>query len=411
MIVNNYINWNLIKYASVLSFLIVFNYLLWSFNSWQIIKFINFFLLLGTFIFFFISKKFNDYWYLRIIILLLLIICLGTPTVSADARLLYLFSGKILFYESNLYLFLDNFNLPADNFFDVVNSRPKLPATLSATFAQIVGYWNEIFPKSTNVIIIFPPIIFLISFFKDKVLIMLWLFLMLFFSGKLFIMGMMEGIIAIYFISSILITYKISITKVQSEKKLLYFVMFLFFTTLSLCKNEGTIMILVIILSSIFINFIYEKKINFNFLFIALISLIPILYWKYIIISNNIKFEYLQSGDAIERILERLTNTEDLFVILFFLVTNEKLVLSLIIFIFFVLRYFNKNKKLIFFVSTNFLLYFSVIIIGFFATPRDLLAQLEASSSRTFIPLVLMLIYFSIFLTKNDYFFKVNKSS
>ncbi len=91
--------------------------------------------------------------------------------------------------------------------------------------------------------------------------------------------------------------------------------------------------------------------------------------------------------------------------------TNEKLVLSLIIFIFFVLRYFNKNKKLIFFVSTNFLLYFSVIIIGFFATPRDLLAQLEASSSRTFIPLVLMLIYFSIFLTKNDYFFKVNKSS
>ncbi len=318
MIVNNYINWNLIKYASVLSFLIIFNYLLWSFNSWQIIKFINFFLLLGTFIFFFISKKFNDYWYLKIIILLLLIICLGTPTISADARLLYLFSGKILFYESNLYSFLDNFNLPAHNFFDIVNSRPKLPATLSATFAQIVGYWNEIFPKSTNVIIIFPPIIFLISFFKDKVLIMLWLFLMLFFSGKLFIMGMMEGIIAIYFISSILITYKISITKVQSEKKLLYFVMFLFFTTLSLCKNEGTIMILVIILSSIFINFIYEKKINFNFLFIALISLIPILYWKYIIISNNIKFEYLQSGDSIGRILERLTNTEDLFVILFF---------------------------------------------------------------------------------------------
>ena len=229
MIVNNYINWNLIRYASVLSFLIFFNYLLWSVNSWQIIKFINFFILFGTFIFFFISKKFNDYWYLKIIILLLLLICLGTPTISADARLLYLFSGKILFYESNLYSFLDNFNLPADNFFDIVNSRPKLAATLSATFAQIVGYWNEIFPKSTNVIIIFPPIIFLISFFKDKVLIMLWLFLMLFFSGKLFIMGMMEGILAIYFISSILITYKISITKVQSEKKLLYFVMFLFF--------------------------------------------------------------------------------------------------------------------------------------------------------------------------------------
>ena len=130
-----------------------------------------------------------------------------------------------------------------------------------------------------------------------------------------------------------------------------------------------------------------------------------------IIASNNIKFEYLQSGDTISRILERLTNTEDLFIILFFLVTNEKLVLSLIIFIFFVLRYFNNNKKLIFFVSTNFLLYFFAIIIGFFATPRDVLVQLEASSSRTFIPLVFMLIYFSIFMAKDDHFFNINKSS
>ena len=103
---------------------------------------------------------------------------------------------------------------------DTVFSRPKLAATLSATFAQLLGFWNDIFPKSTNVIIIFSPIIFLISFFKDKVLILLWLFLMLFFSGKLSINGLMDGMLALYFVASVLIVHKISITKTEREKKL-----------------------------------------------------------------------------------------------------------------------------------------------------------------------------------------------
>ena len=221
---NNYINWSLIKYATALSLLILFNYFLWSINSWQIIKFINLFIIFFTLIYFFVSSEFKDYWYLKVIILLLIIICLGTPTTSIDSWFVYLFSGKVLFYESNLYV-----NYLDDNFLNV-NNRPKLPAALSATFAQLLGYWNEIFPKSTNVIIIFPPIIFLISFFKEKILILLWLFLMLFFSGKLFINGMMDGIISLYFVSSVLITYEISITKLQYDKKLLYFFQYVLIT-------------------------------------------------------------------------------------------------------------------------------------------------------------------------------------
>ena len=96
---NNYTNWNLIKYSAVLSSLILCNYFLWSINSWQFIKYINFMLLFITFIYFFVSKKYNDYWYLKIIIALLLLISLGTPTIPYDARYIYLFSGKILFYE------------------------------------------------------------------------------------------------------------------------------------------------------------------------------------------------------------------------------------------------------------------------------------------------------------------------
>ena len=245
MNVNSYKDLNLIKYTAALSFLIFFNYFLWSINSWEIVKSINFLLLLSVFFYFFISKKYNDYWFLKIIIILLLLICLGSPTTAWDARSIYLFSAKRLFYESNLYIFFDNY------FAVGMNAFPKLPATLSATFAQLIGFWNEIFPKSTNVIVILPPILFLISFFKKKLLMLIWLFLMLLFSGKLLISGLMDGIIALYFVGSILAVYQISCTKNEGEKKIFYLILFLFFTILSLCKNEGAVFVLVILFSVI----------------------------------------------------------------------------------------------------------------------------------------------------------------
>ena len=108
MNVKNNINWDLIKYSAVISSFIFFNYLLWALNTITFIKMINFFILVIIFIFFFISKKYNHLWYLKIVILLLLLISLGIPTIANDSRQIYLFSGKILFYESNFYNFLEH---------------------------------------------------------------------------------------------------------------------------------------------------------------------------------------------------------------------------------------------------------------------------------------------------------------
>jgi len=395
MNVNNYNDLNLIKYAAVLSFFIFFNYFLWSVNSWEIIKSINFIFLLFVFFYFFISKKYNDYWFLKIIIILLLIISLGSPTISWDARSIYLFSAKRLFYESNLYVFLDNY------FAVGMNAFPKLPATLSATFAQLVGSWNEIFPKSTNIIIIFPPILFLISSFKNKLFVLIWLFLMLLFSGKLFVNGLMDGIVAMYFAASVLIVYKILSQKHEEESKIFYLILFLFFAILSLSKNEGIIIVLVILFSGTLISITYEKKINYKLWLITFISLMPVLFWKYLIIKNNIITEFIQY-DPINRMVSRATNTEDVFNIIMYIIKNEKLVFSLIIFTLFAYKKFEINKKLIFFVLMNFLLYFSILIGSFLLTPKDLLWQLAASSTRIYIPIVLLLTYFSIFLAEKN---------
>ena len=399
MNVSSYTNWNLIKYSLATGSLILVNYFLWSINIWQIFKYINFIFLITIIFNFFISKKFNEYWYLKIIILFLFIISLGSPTLSIDSRYIYLFSAKIFFYESNIYSFLNN------HLSEIATTRPKLAATLSATFAQLIGFWNEVFPKSSNIIVIFPPIIFLVSFFKNKIFIILWLFVMLFFSGKLFVNGSLDGIISLYYVSCILISYKLLNAKKIREQNILYFLLFLFFSILALTKNEGSVMVLIISFVTILINFLYYKKINFKFIFITLISLVPFFMWKYMVFTNSLDFTIIayDTGNPINRFMDRVSNFDVLFLVLSYLIENDKLILSLILFIFVSYKFFINNKKLIFFISINFLLYFLALIFAFLIHPFDVDYALQASSTRVFIPLVLMLSYFSIFIIKNKY--------
>ncbi len=410
MSANNFINLNLIKYSAILSFLIFFNYFLWTIDSPPIIRFINFAIISFAIIYFFISKNFNNFWYLKIIIFLLFLICLGTPTIPIDSRTLFLFPAKMLFYESDLYFRLENYFYPINhlghNFLDTVYSRPKLAVTLSATFAQIIGLWNDIFPRATNIIIILPPIIFLISFFKDKIFIILWLFLMLFFSGKLFINGLMDGILSLYFISSLLVVYLIQTNTYETQKKLLYFIMLIFLAILSLSKHEGAVIVLAILLSSIFVGFYYDKKVDYKILIITIISLLPIIFWRYVFLISDSKMEFLDYGNPINRFFARLTNPDDLLTLFSFLINNDKFIISLFTFVFVAFKYFKNNKRLIVFISINFLFYFSALLAAILLSTHTVLEQLEQSSARIFIPLVLMLVYFSIFIVKNNYSFE-----
>jgi len=358
---NNYINESLIKYSIILGFSILLNYFLWAANAWQLLKHINFIFLLLTFLFFFTPIKFNNYWQLKVIISLLLIICLGSPTTPVDSRVLFLFSSKILFYESDLYFRLNSGNESINYFTDIVYSKPKLAIALSATFSQLLGYWNEIYPKSTSIIIILPPIVFLVSFFRDKIFILLWIFLMLFFSGKYFINGLMDGIIALYFVASILVSYKIIESSDDVSKLLLYLCLFIFFSILSLSKNEGGVMVLVIFLSSFVTDILYRKNINLKLFFTTFVALIPISLWKYMFINKNIKMEFLQSGDPLNKLIDRITDPDNLLNIIYSLSVNEKLLISVFIFSIVAYKYFNNSKKLILLILFNFLLYFSTL--------------------------------------------------
>ena len=160
-------------------------------------------------------------------------------------------------------------------------------------------------------------------------------------------------------------------------------------------------MIMTILVSSVLLSLCYRKKINFFYILNILISFLPILIWKIIVKSQNIKFEWVQSGDVFGRVIERITNIEDLSNIFTFILNNEKLIISLFFFILTCAFSFKKNRKLIIFTSLNFLIYFFLIILGLLVSPHDLLVQLEASFVRTFVPLILLLCYSSLLLIKN----------
>ena len=391
MNVNSYKDLKLIKYSAVLSFFIFFNYVLWSINAPEIVRSINFAIIILIFFNFFISTSYNEYWYVKITIFLLLLASLGAPTITWDGRSIYLFAAKRLFFESNIYIFFDNY------FPDGMNSFPKLPATLSASFAQLLGTWNEIFPKTTNIVIILPPILFLLSFLKEKIFKIIAFSLLLFFSGKLWVNGLMDGIIALYFVASAMAIYQITLIKNENENKIFYLMLFLFFSILSLCKNEGMVIVFVIIFSTTAINLFYEKKINYKLWLVTLVSLIPIFFWKYLVIKNNIITEFVQY-DPLDRVFHRVTNPNDIWNIILYIVKNEKLIISLALFIFCSYKKININNRLILFISLNFLLYFLILIGSFLLTPKDLLWQLSASSTRIYISLILLLSYFSILL-------------
>ena len=99
----------------------------------------------------------------------------------------------------------------------------------------------------------------------------------------------------------------------------------------------------------------------------------------------------------------RTYDSDNLINIISFLSVNEKLLISLFIFAIVAYKYFNNSKKLILFILFNFLLYFAILIVAILLTPHTVLIQLEQSSTRIFIPLILMFSYFSVFLIQRQF--------
>lgn len=375
------------KISIALLLLILNNYLLQSiglFNIFLKINLIFFFFLIGYFYF----KYLTNNLILKIYFVLILLISLGTPAEGWDLRSLYLFHAKRIFFDNSIYSVVDNYAKFSHN------DYPLLVQSLTASFALLVGYWHEIFPKTAYAFMYLPPLIFLSTYLNYKKYI-IFLSLIIFFLGNhIFNIGA-DGVLAAYFITSAYCFF-IIFFKDENDKRL-NFITLLFCIILSLIKNEGLVLLGLIFFSTLIIK-IFEKnlvntskKISF-----FLISFVPIIAWKIYCYSNGVSNTDFSFSLLSENFIGRAIQIESYELFLnYFILSNEKSLIA--ISVFFTSLYLNFNKKLFYFTIILFLSYLLILVLVYFSTPYDLTYHLETSAHRILKSLTLLLSFFALY--------------
>ena len=343
-----------------------------------------------TVFFIFCLKYYKSNFSLKLYFFLILIICIGSPAINWDLRSIYLFHAKRIFFDGSIFTVADNYATFSNN------DYPPLLSTFSASFSFLLGFWNENFSKMSFVFIYLPPLIFLSSYFNNKKYLVL-LSVIIFFIGQYLYNGGADGILSIYFITCAFCFYQIFI-KENSEiiDTRFYLITLLFCTCLSLIKNEGLALLLIIFVTTVLCN-IFQKSIHQNLkkIFTLSICFTPMLLWKYFCYKNNIENLFLNLN-SLDIIFSRLYDLENYILFFdYFFISNEKFMISLAIFL--ISFYINFNKKLFYFSTILFISYLVVILLVHFSSPLDLKFQLHTTSFRIVKTFTLLLSFFGLY--------------
>jgi len=382
------------KIVLALSFLILNNYLLLSLSFPSLIIKINFIIFLITILTFYL-KNFLDNQILKIFFLIVILISLGTPLYEWDPRSIWLFHAKRIFYDNSIFSIIDNYAEFSHN------DYPTLVPALSASLASLIGHWNEVFPKLSFSFMYLPALILTLTLFK-KTHYLIFLSIVLFIIGKYLFNGWADGLLAIYFGLSSFLMYVIFLDEKNIYKnKLLYlFITFSFFVSLTLIKNEGIALLVILFISTLLIK-TFRKELKKDFLKILLLSFafLPIIFWKYFCYSNGIGYNDYINVDILSNLLPRLYNIDNYLLISYFLFLNEKFLICLI---FFLISFWAKwDVKMFSFVSITLLIYISILFFIFLSTPYDFYWQLNSTATRVIKSLSFLLAFFGLYNLKN----------
>jgi hypothetical protein len=379
------------KIALVLSFLILSNYLFLSLNFSIILIKINFIIFLFTILVFYF-KNFLVNPFLKIFFLCIIFISLGTATFEWDARSIWLFHAKVMFYEDSVFSLGDNYKFSHIEY-------PNLAPAFASALAILVGHWNEVFPKISFSLMFLPPLILIFTFFKD-VRYLIFLSIVFFTVGKFLFNGWADGLVAIYFGISAFLMYLLFITdsNFYKNRPIFHMLAFCFFVSLTLIKNEGIALLFVIFFTTFLINLSKLRlKKDISKFFLLSISFLPIIIWKFFCYSKGIGDDYI-STNILLNLLPRLEDLNNYKTISYFLFLNEKFLFALI---FFLVSFWIKfDKELFSFIFIITLMYILILFIIYLSTPYDFQFQLDSSAARVIRSLSFLLAFFALYNIK-----------
>jgi hypothetical protein len=348
---------------------------------------INFLIFIFFSIFYFL--KFKENKILFIFIIILLVVALGTPTTSWDARSIWLLKAKIIFYDQSIL----SINANSPGFSN--NSYPIIASAFAASFVNIIGHWNEIFPKAAFTLMFIPPLILINKFIHNNYF-LLTIILILFIVGKYLINGELDGLLSVYFVASAMMFYNL---KNNNNSYIYCSILILLNIILTLLKTEGTILLISLVIGSLIIFYAQKKKFS-SIILISAISFLPVLIWNIFCIYASQNGSDLNNAFKIDNLTSRIFFLKNYIIIFEHLLFNEKFLFSLFILI--LSLFFFKNNKILYLVLNTSIIYILFLFIIYLSTSLDLQWHLN-SASRVIKPIALFFSVFSIYnvLNKN----------
>lgn len=377
------------KISLALSFFILNNYFLLSIGFSNILIKVNFLFFLSTILIFYL-KNILENPFLKIFFIFIIIICLGTPISEWDPRTTWFFHAKRIFFDQSIFSIADNYAAHSHN------DYPTLAPAFASSFAVLIGHWNEVFPKLSFLLMFLPPLVLIYSFFNSTFY-LVFLSIVFFTIGKFLFNGWADGLIAVYFGSSTFLMYLLVLTNNYSFKKTptIYLVTFCFFVSLTLIKNEGQVLLLILFVITFLIKlFKRDLKNKISTLSSLLFAFVPIMLWKFFVYSQSISHEVINSNILVN-LTYRFSDFSNYKIISYFLLLNEKFIITLIFFL--ISFWINRNTDILRFVLLIVFSYIFVLFFVYLSTPLDFYFQIDSTAARIMRTLSFLLAFFGLY--------------
>jgi hypothetical protein len=334
------------------------------------------------------AKKSPEITFALLILGFLGVMTLGSATTAWDARSIWLFHAKRIYFDNNLLAQLDNYAAFSHNDYPVL-----LPA-LSATLAKIVGHWNEVFPKVTNVLFILPPLVVISVTFTPLRYSVFFVACLFFIAGCLLTNGFMDGILSLYIVASLILLAILFFgwkEHLKVSKGVLLASAMGHLAVLVGIKNEGTMATLIMLFCLLVSLAIDKKRIEISkILLIFLPAFMLSGIWLLICYQYGVGNDVATNGNFISTLINRLTDPFSIHSIADALYYQKSIVfLPLCIFlIYFVPKNETSFKTASFLLRFGLLYSFSLFFV-YLGTPHDLQWHLATSAKRTALPFLL----------------------
>ena len=240
------------------------------------------------------------------------LLILQYPVTEWDARSIWFYHGKRIYYGQDLYAQLDNY--PSWNH----NDYPSLIPAMAASVARSVGYWNEILPR-TSVVAGFAPVLFLTAYvFRSFALICFWTAALIWTCGAELLTGYMDSPLAAYFAISCVLIAKlfavkesVDLNQQRIEMRNLWLGVGACLVHLLFLKNEGLILSAIVL---VMLLPVMRRQWGLVWIPTAAVAFYFLMWW-YPVFQAHITNDLVSHGGVLERGVARIQSQKEMILI------------------------------------------------------------------------------------------------